>query len=170
MLVFFCKSKFCNQYKHFYHYEWNLDGTVTHIGTNTTISAASSSRSLPNDSNPCQLVDNERERLTSYNKRVEEERLSIQQFLDNDMCNSSPPTVSKSYPKRKRQKINFLMANHPINTNKKCVIKPPKTIEVCRQNYDSMSIMTSEVNANYNSDNHPSNKKKRVVLKPRKSD
>ena len=35
---------------------------------------------------------------------------------------------------------------------------------------DSMSIMTSEVNANHNSDNHPSNKKKRAVLKPRKSD
>ena len=33
-----------------------------------------------------------------------------------------------------------------------------------------MSIMTSELNANHNSDNHPSNKKKRVVLKPRKSD
>ena len=33
-----------------------------------------------------------------------------------------------------------------------------------------MSIMTSEVNANHNSDNHPSNKKKGVVLKPRKSD
>ena len=33
-----------------------------------------------------------------------------------------------------------------------------------------MSIMTSEVNANHNSDNHPSNNKKRVVLKPRKFD
>ena len=33
-----------------------------------------------------------------------------------------------------------------------------------------MSIMSSEVNSNRNSDNHPSNKQKRVVLKPRKSD
>ena len=63
-----------------------------------------------------------------------------------------------------------MIANHPSNTNNKVVIKAPKKIEVCRQNYDSMSIMTSEVNANHNSDNHPSNKKKRAVLKPRKSD
>ena len=62
------------------------------------------------------------------------------------------------------------MANHPSNTNQKIVIKPPKKIKVWRQNYDSMSNMTSEVNANHNSDNHPSNKKKRVVLKSRKSD
>ena len=103
MLVF-CKSKLCNQFKKLYNYEWNLNGTVTHIGTNTTIYAASSSRSLPNYSNPCQTVDDERERLTSYKKSLEEERISMQQFLDNDMCNSSPPTISKSYPKRKRKK------------------------------------------------------------------
>ena len=102
---------------------------MTHIGTNTTIYVASSSRSLPNDSNPCQIVDDERERLTSYKKRLKEERLSIQQFLDNDMCNSSPPTISKSCPKRKRQKTNFLMTNHPSNTNKKVVIKPPKKLK-----------------------------------------
>ena len=107
MLVFFCKSKLCNQYNHLYHYEWNLNGTVTHIGTNTTISAASSSRSLPNDSNLCQIVDDERERLTSYKKRFVEERLSIQQFLDNDMCDSYPPTVSKCYPNVKGKPLFF---------------------------------------------------------------
>ena len=76
------------------------------------------------------------------------------------MCNFSPSTVYKSYPKRKRKKYDFLMANHPSKNNKKVAIKPPKTIEVYRQHYDSMSIMTSEVNT----------KKKKVVLKPRKSD
>ena len=86
------------------------------------------------------------------------------------MCNSSPPTVSKSYPKHKRQQTNLLMVNHPSNTKNKVVIKPPKKIEVYRQNYDSMSIMTSEVNTNHNYGNHPSNKKKRAVLKPRKYD
>ena len=102
---------------------------MTHIGTNTTISVAISSRSLPNVSNPCQIVDDERERLISYKKRREEESLLIQQFLDSDMCNSSSPTVSKSYPKRKRQKTIFLMANHPSNTNKKVVIKQPKKLK-----------------------------------------
>ena len=74
---------------------------------------------LPNVSNPCQIVDDERERLISYKKRREEESLLIQQFLDSDMCNSSSPTVSKSYPKRKRQKTIFLMANNPSNTIRK---------------------------------------------------
>ena len=74
---------------------------------NMNISAARSSRSLPNDSNPYQIVDDEGERLAFYNRRLEEERLSIQQFLNNDMCTSSPPTISKSYPKRKRQKTDF---------------------------------------------------------------
>ena len=44
---------------------------------NTNISAARSSRSLPNDSNPYQIVDNEGERLIFYKRRLEEERLSI---------------------------------------------------------------------------------------------
>ena len=70
-----------------------------------------------------------RERLTSYKKGLEEERLSIQQFLDNDICNSSPHTISKSYPKRKRQKTDFLMAKHSSNSNKKVVIKPPKKLK-----------------------------------------
>ena len=168
--LFFCESKLCNQYKNLYHYEWNLDGTVTRIGMNTNISAARSSRSLPNDSNPYQIVDDEGERLTFYKRRLKEERLSIQQFLNNDICNSSPLPVSNSYPKRKRLQTDFLMSNHPSNNNKKVAIKPLKNIEVGRKNYESMSIMTSEVNANHNSDNHPSNNKKRVVLKPRKSD
>ena len=60
-MLLFCKSKLCNQYKNFYDYESKLDGIVTHIGTNTTISAASSLRSLPNDSNQYQIVDDERE-------------------------------------------------------------------------------------------------------------
>ena len=70
-----------------------------------------------------------RERLTSYKKGLEEERLSIQQFLDNDICNSSPHTISKSYPKRKRQKTIFLMVNYPSNTNNKVVIKPPTKLK-----------------------------------------
>ena len=73
MLVFFCESKLCNQYKKLYHYEWNLDGTVTRIGMNTNIPAARSSRSLPNDSNPCQIVDNQGDQLTFYKRRLEEE-------------------------------------------------------------------------------------------------
>ena len=96
---------------------------------NTNISAASSSRNLPNDSNPCQIVDDEGERLTFYKRRLEEERLSIRQFLDNDIYNSSPPTVSKSYPKRKRKNINFLMASQPSNNNQKFAIEPPKKLK-----------------------------------------
>ena len=102
---------------------------MTHIGINTNIYAASSSRSLPNDSNPCQIVDGEGERLTFYKRRIEEERLSIQQFLSKDMCKSSPPIIFKSYPKRKRQKPDFLMAKHSSNSNKKVVIKPPKKLK-----------------------------------------
>ena len=54
-MFIFCGSKLCNQYKHLYHYECNLDGTVTRIGIDTSISATISSSSLPNDSNPYQI-------------------------------------------------------------------------------------------------------------------
>ena len=70
-----------------------------------------------------------RERLASYKKGLEEERLAIHQFLDNDICNSSPPTIFKFYSKRKKQKTNLLMANHPSNTNNKNVINPPKKLK-----------------------------------------
>ena len=89
--LFFCESKLCNQYNNSYDYEWNLDGTVTHIGMNTNISVARSSCSLPNDSNPYQIRDDEGEILICYKSRLEDEILSIQQFLNNDICNSSLP-------------------------------------------------------------------------------
>ena len=51
----------------------------------------------------------------------------------------------------------FLMNNHPSNKNKRVVFKLPRNIEVGRHHDKSISIMTSEVNANHNIDNHPSN-------------
>ena len=62
------------------------------------------------------------------------------------------------------------MNNHQSNKNKRVPVRQPKNVEVYRQYDESISIMTSEVNANHNSDNHQRNNNKRVALKPRNSD
>ena len=68
-----------------------------------------------------------------------------------------PPPVSKTYSKRKRQPTMFLMNNHPSNKNKRVAFKLPRNIEVGRHHDKSISIMTSEVNTNQNSDNNKNN-------------
>ena len=95
----------------------------------TNISAARSSRSLPNDSNPYQIRDDEDGRLTFYKSRLEEEILSIHQFLNNYICNSSSPPVSKTYPKRQRQQTDFFYEKYPSNTNKNLLLNYLKILK-----------------------------------------
>ena len=49
------------------------------------------------------------------------------------------------------------MSNHPSSNNKRANVKPPRNIEVVRQHDESISIITSEVNVNHNSDNNKGN-------------
>ena len=49
------------------------------------------------------------------------------------------------------------MNNHASNNNKRAAVKPPRNIEVVHQHDASISIMTSEVNANHVSNNNTDN-------------
>ena len=109
-----------------------MDGIVTIIGMDTNISAAISSRGLSNDSNPYQIRDDQCDLLTFYKTRHEEDRCSYLQFLKDDICNSSPPPVTKIYSKRKRNPTNYLINNYPSNNNKRVSVKPPRNTEVGR--------------------------------------
>ena len=113
------------------------------IGMDMNIAAVRSSRSLPNNSNPNQIRDDQGYLITSYKTRHEEEKRSYLQFIKDDIYNSSPSPVTKIYSKRKRNPINFLMNNHPSNNNKRAAVKLPRNIEVVRQYDESVSIMTS---------------------------
>ena len=45
------------------------------------------------------------------------------------------------------------MNNNPSNNNKRATVKPPRNNEVVRQHDESINNMTSDFNANHNSDN-----------------
>ena len=74
--------------------------------------------------------------------------------MNNNIYNSSPPPVTKTYSRRKRNQTDSLMNNHPSSNNKRANVKPLRNIKVVRQHNKSISIIIYDVNAYHNSDNN----------------
>ena len=75
----------CIQYKVLYDYEWNLDGTVARLNSNSrcqigmdmNISAARLSRSLPNNLDPYQLRDDQGDLLIFTRSNMKKKNVHI---------------------------------------------------------------------------------------------
>ena len=66
------------------------------------IATSRSSRSVPNNPNSNQIRDDQDNLLNFYKTRHEENKRVYIHFMNNDICNSFPPSVTKTYSRRKR--------------------------------------------------------------------
>ena len=164
-ICFYCRSELSSQYTDLYDYDWNLDGTVTRSNNNKRFPSvvdnnkASTRLSLSdsNITNPNQIRDDQDDRLKVYKTMHEEQQRLFVLFMNDEKKKSCSKGVVRTYPTRKRTPTDYLLNNHPLNTNNRLVIKPPKNVVLHNMFDDPVSILSTATS----SSKFPGTKKKR---------
>merc|ERR1711957_408875 len=96
-----------------------------------------------------------------YKTMHEEQQRLFVLFMNDEKKKSCSKGVVRTYPTRKRTPTDYLLNNHPLNTNNRLVIRPPKNVVLHNMFEDPVSQMSTATS----SSKFPGTKKKKKKKK-----